>query len=68
MSANSSGGGGNPNDYIKGESHYKGPISYFKDVRTGICFAERTPNGGSDSYSFTEVSCEKVDAYYNRPK
>ncbi len=51
--------------YVKGVTRYDAPINYFKDERTGICFAERVPIAG-DSYSFTEVPCEKVDALYKK--
>lgn len=51
--------------YLRGDVYYKiYGVNYFKDERTDICFAERML-GSSDSYSFTEVSCDKVDAYYN---
>lgn len=59
--------GNRPPQYLKGESQYDYPITYFKDDRTGICFAERRVMD-YHGYSFTEVPCEKVDIYFNRPK
>lgn len=51
--------------YYKGDvSHPSVDIKYFKDTRTGVCFAERQPNGSSDSYAFTTVPCNAVEAYY----
>jgi len=47
--------------YIEGISqtgaHGKSDIRYFKDKRTGLCFAER---GALDTYAFTCVPCDSV--------
>lgn len=49
-------------EYITGGSGMKSPdasvlsLRYFKDSRTGLCFAER---GGMDSYTMTCVPCSE---------
>lgn len=54
----------NERRYLFGDVQYPSyPVRYFKDERTGLCFAERM-FGTSDSYSFTNVPCPNVDAYY----
>jgi len=48
-------------EYIEGFSQTgtsgANEIRYFKDKRTGLCFAER---GTLDSYAFTCVPCDSV--------
>jgi len=48
--------------YIEGNSQTgidgKSDIRYFKDKRTGLCFAER---GTANSYAFTCVPCDSVE-------
>jgi hypothetical protein len=46
-------------DYIQGKSNdwQTDPIVYFKDKRTGLCFAER---GATSNYSFTCVPCDSL--------
>lgn len=54
----------NERKYLFGDVSYPSyGIRYFKDERTGICFAERMFSS-SDTYSFTTVPCSNVDAYY----
>lgn len=47
--------------YIQGKSQTgsngNNDIRYFKDKRTGLCFAER---GNVDTYAFTCVPCDSV--------
>lgn len=42
-----------------------GDISYFRDNRTGLCFAAVSSMGagGYRTVSITEVPCEKVEAF-----
>lgn len=54
-----------PLPYITGDTVWpRSPIRYFKDERSGICFAERgVEKGVGNLYSFTEVPCEKITFY-----
>ncbi len=54
-------------NYINGTSNNgdASDISYFKDERTGLCFAER---GYIDTYTMTCVPCDSVEKLINKKK
>jgi hypothetical protein len=46
--------------HVPVKKQYTADITYIRDGRTGLCFAER---GMSNSYSFTCVPCDSVKKY-----